>query len=74
MIPNLLTFEHAEDDLNNQDDTAVVAALSGWHPTVLAELLKAVAKARYIRYQSSRPDWTEAVREVAEKAGLEVPN
>ena len=38
------------------------------------ELLKATAEARYLRYLSSHPDWNAAVRELADKAGLEVSN
>ncbi len=46
--------------------------MSEWHPSILAEMLKAVTEARYIRYGSSHPDWTAAVREVAEKAGFDL--
>ncbi len=67
-----MTFPEAEAALNSQDIGAVAVAMTEWHPSVLAEMLKAVTEARYIRYLSSHPDWTAAVREVAEKAGLDV--
>ena len=70
--PPLLTFIDAEAALNDQDIGAVAVAMSEWHPSVLAEMLKAVTEARYIRYGSSHPDWTAAVREVAKRAGLDV--
>ncbi len=70
--PPLLTFVEAEAALNDQDTALVAAAMTEWHPSILAEMLKAVTEARYIRYGSSHPDWTAAVREVAEKARLEV--
>lgn len=61
-----LTFDEADEQLNNLDPAQVIEALRTWHPTVLAELLKAVTKARYIRYKGSHPDWTAAVREIVE--------
>ncbi len=67
-----LTFGQAQQLLNNQNPDKVIAAMTEWHPTILAEMLKAVTEARYIRYHSSHPDWTAAVREVAEKAGFDV--
>ncbi len=67
-----LTFVEAEAALNDQNPGVVVAAMTEWHPTILAEMLKAVTEARYIRYGSSHPDWTAAVREVAKRAGLDV--
>ncbi len=70
--PAPLTFIEAEAALNNQDLGDVVVAMTEWHPSILAEMLKAVTEARYIRYGSSHPDWTAAVREVAEKAGFDL--
>ncbi len=70
--PALMTFEQAEQDLNNQDHEGVIRVMQTWHPSILAEMLKAVTEARYIRYGSSHPDWTAAVREVAEKAGFDL--
>ncbi len=68
-----MTFEEAEELLNHQEVERVAAQMRQWNPSVLAEMLKAVTEARYSRYQSSHSDWTAAVREVAEKAGLEGP-
>ena len=70
--PAPLTFIEAQADLNGQDPAQVIEVLRTWHPTILAEMLKTVTKARYIRYQGSHPDWTAAVREVAGKAGFDV--
>ncbi len=74
MTAGRLTLGEVEDQLSNQDHTAVVDVLLTWHPAVLAALLLATTEARYLRYGSSHPDWTKAVREVAERAGLEVSN
>ncbi len=70
--PTPLTFVEAGAALNDQDTALVAAAMTEWHPTILAEMLKAVTEARYIRYGSSHPDWTAAVREVAARTGLDV--
>lgn len=67
-----MTFEEAEELLNSQEIEKVAVAMRQWHPSILAEMLKAVTFARYQRYLSSHPDWTAAVREVAEKAGFEL--
>ena len=66
--PPLLTFVDAEAALTGQDIGAVAVAMSEWHPTILAEMLKAVTEARYSRYQGRHPDWTAALREIVERA------
>ncbi len=66
--PAPLTFIEAEAALNDQDLGAVAMAMSEWHPTILAEMLKAVTEARYSRYQGRHPDWTAGLREIVERA------
>ncbi len=70
--PAPMTLVECEAALNDQNPGVVVAGMTEWHPSILAEMLKAVTEARYIRYGSSHPDWTAAVREVAEKAGFDL--
>ena len=67
-----MTFEEAQELLNSQEIEKVAAQMRQWHPSILAEMLKAVAVARYQRYLSSHPDWTAAVVEVGEKAGFDM--
>lgn len=64
-----MTFEEAEELLNHAEVETVAAQMRQWHPVILAEMLTAVASAKRQRYLSSHPNWTAAVRSLAEEFG-----
>jgi len=68
-----LTLSEVYALLNQLDVETVAQEMKEWHPSILAEMLKAVARAKQLRYLSSHPDWNEAVRQVAEDTGFDMP-
>lgn len=76
-----MTFEEAHELLNGQEIEKVAAQMRQWHPSILAEMLRAVDLAYHRRWNifptvsgfgASHPDWTAAVKEVASNSGFDL--
>ncbi len=65
-----MTFDEAYELLNGQEDGAVTEVMKEWHPAILAQMLGAVDLAKHQRYPLDHPDWTAAVKRLAENPGF----